>query len=134
MVWLGIVHWVQGMIYTEHRLEGSGDAGTATESSVKSDDRSRVLVVLVLLGVIVGASSNRPCRWWGGGVFRGRAFFPPAPRRPPPVLVGREGAEQSGSVLGVWVENCRLPNALPMARPWSTFFLRRVMQTILIPT
>jgi hypothetical protein len=72
----------------------------------------------------------------GGGVgfFRGRAFFPLAPRHPPPVLVDKEGVEQSGSVLGGQVEHSRLPNVLPAARPWSTFFLRRVMQTILIPT
>jgi hypothetical protein len=67
MNWL--VHWVQGMIYTGHRLEGNRDVGTATGSSIGSDNRSGLLVVLVLLGAIVGTSSNRPCGRWGGGLF-----------------------------------------------------------------
>jgi hypothetical protein len=94
MVWLGFVHWIQGLIYTGHKLKRSGDLGTSTGSSVVSDDRSGELVVLVLLGVIVCTLRNSPCRGVGGWFFfRGRAFFPPSPRRPPPVLVGREGTE-----------------------------------------
>jgi hypothetical protein len=69
MVWLGFVHRVQGMIYTGSKLKGSGVVGTATGSSVGSDKRNGVLVVLVLLGVIVCALSNSTCRWWGGGFF-----------------------------------------------------------------
>jgi hypothetical protein len=67
MVWLGFVHWVQGMTCTGHKLEGSGGVSTATGLSVGGDNGSEVLVVLVLLGAIVGASSNGLCGWWGGG-------------------------------------------------------------------
>jgi hypothetical protein len=75
-VWLGFVHWVQGVTCTvQSRLEGSSGVGTATGLSVEGDNGSGELVVLALLGAIVGTLSDGPCGWWGGGFFGGPSVF-----------------------------------------------------------
>jgi hypothetical protein len=62
----------------------------------------------------VGALSNGPCMWWGGGFILGvKPFFHRCQGVPPLILVGREGLVQSGSVMGGQERYRRLPKALP---------------------
>ncbi len=78
-----VLHGVQTRAFVSQSMhEGSNGRGMAIESIHMGDGGS--LSMRVLTALIDDCLSNGEIqRWGGGGFFRSRAFFPPAPRHPP---------------------------------------------------